>query len=146
MVASKINPAVNYTETKTIDPEDIGHSSPPYELDVFRGETISVVLGKPKYTFTEKNIIYFPIYAVSEDIVRSQIGVFEVNPMKITSVFRNGEIDVSRLSVPILYSFATEKYIQKLGANPSLYTKSAATILATTMPSIAKTDKTGCYH
>jgi predicted NAD-dependent protein-ADP-ribosyltransferase YbiA (DUF1768 family) len=135
MVASKINPAVNYPETKTIDPEDIGHSSPPYELDVFRGETISVVLGKPKYTFTEKNIIYFPIYAIAEDIVRSQIGVFEVNPAKITSVFRNGEVDVSRLSVPVLYSFANEKYIQKLGATPSLYAKSSVAAVAT-----AKTD------
>jgi predicted NAD-dependent protein-ADP-ribosyltransferase YbiA (DUF1768 family) len=121
MVASKINPVINYPESKTIDPEDIGHSSFVYEFDVSNGNTISVVLGKPKYTFTEKNVIYLPIYAISDDTVRSQIGVFEISPTKIVNLFKNGELDVSRLSFPVLYSFATEKYVAKLGADPSVY-------------------------
>ena len=61
MVVSKINPAVIYTESKTIDPEDVGSSSYAYELDVFSGQTISVVLGKLKYIFAEKNVVFFPI-------------------------------------------------------------------------------------
>jgi predicted NAD-dependent protein-ADP-ribosyltransferase YbiA (DUF1768 family) len=121
MVFSKINTTISYPETKVIHPEDVGHSSFVYELDIFPGETITVVLGKPKYVFTEKNVIYFPIYAISDDTVRSQIGVFEVEPEKITHIFKNGELDVKRLTPPVLYSFSNEKYIRKLGAESSLY-------------------------
>lgn len=121
MVVSKINPAVIYTESKTIDPEDVGSSSYAYELDVFSGQTISVVLGKLKYIFAEKNVVFFPIYAVTEDIVRSYIGVFEFEPAKLQIIIKNGELDVSRLSRPVLFSFATESYVRKLGADPALF-------------------------
>lgn len=140
MVVSKLNPAVIYPESKTIDPEDIGNTSYPYELDVYSGQTISVILGKPKYTFTEKNVIFFPIYAVTEDIVRSYIGVFEIEPSKLQNIFKNGEIDVSRLSRPILFSFATESYIRKLGADPALFHKPNTSIIAPSiLSSIEKT-------
>lgn len=123
MVVSKINPAVIYPELKTIDPEDIGSTSYPYELDVYSGQIISVILGKPKYIFTEKNVVFFPIYAVTEEIIRSYIGVFEIEPSKLQNIFKNGELDVSRFSRPILFSFATESYVKKLGADPALFHK-----------------------
>ena len=139
-MVSKINPAVIYPESKTIDPEDIGNTSYPYELDVYSGQTISVLLGKPKYTFTEKNVLFFPIYAATEDIVRSYIGVFEIEPSKIQNIFKNGEIDVSRLSRPILFSFATESYVKKLGADPALFHKRNNSIhLSSIIGSIEKT-------
>ena len=133
MVASRINNAVLFTEKKTIEPEDIGHSSLIYELDVFAGETIAIVLGKPKYTFTEKNVIFLPIYAVADNKVRSQIGVFEIETNKLIHFFKGGEIDISRLSPPVLFSFVTEKYIEKLGSTPKQYIGSLHTL--------AKSDK-----
>lgn len=120
MVASNINKAVIFPESKTIDPEDIGHPSNIYELDVYPGETITVVLGKPKYTFTEKNVIYLPIYAVSDNKIRSQIGVFEIETNKLINAFKGGEIDISRLNPPVLFTFVNEKYIERLGATPNL--------------------------
>ena len=136
MVASKINDAVLFTESKPIDPEDIGHPSYIYELDVYPEETIAVVLGKPKYTFTEKNVIFLPIYAIANNKVRSQIGVFEIESNKLIQYFKNGEIDVSRLSRPILYSFVNEKYIQRLGAYSKLL---SATELGLADTRLAKT-------
>jgi len=121
MVASKINKAVLFPESKTIDPEDIGHSSAIYELDVYPGETITVALGYPKYTFTEKNVIFLPIYAISGKKVRSQIGVFEIESNKLINAFKGGEIDISRLNPPILFSFVNEKYIQRLDAYATHY-------------------------
>ena len=131
MVASRINPAVVFPESKQIEPEDIGHPSAIYELDVFDGESIAVVLGKPKYLFTEKNVIYMPIYAVSKKAVRSQIGVFELESGQIVGAFRDGEIVVSRLTPPLLYHFATESYIRKLGADPKQYVSSKETTEST---------------
>ena len=77
---SVINPEVTYRESKTIDDEDIGYKSQVYELDLdyteelpgvvaeiqkpTPGKSIAVVIGKPKYIYTDKNIVFFPIYAV----------------------------------------------------------------------------------
>lgn len=121
---SIINPEVTYRESKTIDEEDIGYKSQVYVLDLEDGENmrhISVVIGKPKYIYTSKNIVFFPIYAVQRSRVRAQIGVFEVESTKLLNVYRQGEIDVGRLSAPLLYSFSKPNYLVKLEADPTLF-------------------------
>ena len=140
MVVSKLNPAVIYTEEKKIDPEDIGHKSFIYEIDVYPGETIAVVLGKLKYIFADKNVLYFPIYAViPDDIVRSQIGVFEFEPLKMGTILKNGELDISRISRPVLYSFVSESYVRKLGSDPSVFKKRALSIELPVAPTFTHT-------
>jgi hypothetical protein len=124
---SIINPEVTYKENNTIDPEDLGHKSQVYELDVKDGGTISVVLGKPKYIYTSKNIIFFPIYAVRRSKIRAQIGVFEVKSVNLLNVYKQGEVDVSRLEQPLLYSFATSGYLAKLDADPLLFSTASIT-------------------
>ena len=56
MVFSKINEDIEYKETKKIDDEDRGHQSSLYEVKLF-DKDIVVCLGKPKYTFTSRNIV-----------------------------------------------------------------------------------------
>ena len=118
---SIINPEVTYRESKTIDEEDIGYKSQVYELDLEDGLTVSVVIGKPKYIYTDKNIIFFPVYAVHRSRVRSQIGVFEVKSTQLLNVYKNGELDVSRLSQPLYYSFSKSDYLAKLDAEPKFF-------------------------
>ena len=119
---SKINKEVVYKENQKIDEEDIGYNTQVYELDLPKsGGTISVVLGKPKYIFSAKNIVFFPIYAVHRSKVRSQIGVFEVESEKLLNIYKNGEVDSSKLYPPLFYSFSTDSYLATLDANPKLY-------------------------
>jgi len=127
---SQLNPEIKYKDTPTIDDEDVGYASTVYELDlVFANEdsdqkdteTISVALGKPKYVYSPKNVVFFPIYAVSKQRVRAQIGVFEVESSKLLSIYKKGKLFADRLSPPILYSFATRKFIQSLNADPALF-------------------------
>lgn len=118
---SIINPEVIYRELPTIDEEDIGYKSRVYELDLESGVTIAVVIGKPKYIYTDKNIIFFPIYAVHRNRVRSQIGVFEVKSSQLLNVYRNGELDLLRLSKPLYYSFSKPDYLAKLDAEPRFF-------------------------
>ena len=137
MVVSKLNPAVIYTEEKKIDPEDIGHKSFVYEINVYPSETIAVVLGKLKYIFADKNVLYFPIYAViPDDIVRSQIGVFEFESLKMGTIMKNGELDISRITHPLLYSFVSESYIRKLDADPAVFKRRALSIGLPVAPTI----------
>jgi len=118
---SIINPEVTYRESRTIDDEDIGYKSQVYEMDLDNGLTISVVIGKPKYTYIDKNIIFFNIYAVHRSRVRSQIGVFEVKSTQLINVYNKGELDVKRLSKPLYYSFAKPNYLATLEAEPKLF-------------------------
>lgn len=125
---SVINPEVVYKENEKIDEEDLGYKTQVYELDVpvekeEEGHTrsLSVVLGKPKYIFSAKNIVYFPIYAVHRSRIRAQIGVFEVESTKLLNVYKNGEVDTSRLYPPLFYSFSKPNYLAGLDANPKLF-------------------------
>lgn len=118
---SIINPEVTYRESHTIDSEDIGYKSQVYELDLDDGLTISVVMGKPKYIYIDKNIIFFPVYAVHRSRIRSQIGVFEVKSAQLINVYDKGELDVRRLSKPLYYSFAKPIYLATLDAEPKLF-------------------------
>jgi len=142
-VISRLNPEIKYKEVKTIDEEDVGYTSTVYELDLFTPEpesntepnpkpqtpmTISVVIGKPKYVFSHKNVLFFPIYAVSNHKVRSQIGVFEVASSALLTVYKNGEIDPTRISEPLLYTFSTPNYLGKLNADPKLFTSTPAPV------------------
>jgi hypothetical protein len=117
VIPSKINKDVVYKENKAIDPEDFGAKSSVYELDIL-GKTIAIVVGKPKYTYTEKGVVYFPIYAVAKEKVRGQIGVFEIESSKILNTFHNGELDIDRLDEPVLYGFVDLPYLAKLDSDP----------------------------
>ena len=118
MVLSKINSKINYVEKKNLDPEDVGHQSTLYVIDVF-DMPILIVLGKQKYTYSNKDVVYYPIYIVSDDKIKSQIGVYE---SKISDALKlvdeDGDIDIEKMGEPLLYSFVTKKYIQKSNTNP----------------------------
>ena len=67
MVFSQIQSKVQYAESKKIDPEDIGHESTLYTMDIY-DIPVAFILGKPKYTFSSKNIVFYPIYIICENI------------------------------------------------------------------------------
>jgi len=122
MVRSIINASIEYIEKRTIDPEDKGHLSSMYIIEIFDTEIV-IVLGKPKYTYSNKDVVYYPIYVVSkENKIKSQIGVFEsVLANTIRLVDEDGDIDIDKLGEPLLYSFVNKKYIQLANSDPKKY-------------------------
>jgi len=125
MVYSNIQSLITYKDTATIDPEDIGYESTLYEMDILN-KTVLVVLGKAKHTFTQRGVVYFPIYLVSNDKVRAQIGVFEVHKDKVVEVMddeNRQEPDVAKLHSPLFYGFVNETYIDRNAQESELYVK-----------------------
>lgn len=121
MVASTLNNHIVYKETREIDPEDMGHASSVYGLRI-NDKEIAIVLGKLKYTYADKNVIYIPIYAVSGLKIRSKIGVFEFESNKLIRAFKNGEVDIYQLSKPLIFeSFVTPNFVAKLNSDPEQY-------------------------
>lgn len=112
MIASRINSQVQYKETRTMDIEDIGHKTAIYELDVF-DRLVVVAIGKPKYTFANKNVVFFPIYLINQkNHINAQIGLFEVFQGDSINIFdEDGDIDIELLGEPLFYGF-TKKIME----------------------------------
>lgn len=104
---SKLNSNVIYQETKKIDSEDRGVKACLYEIDIFEKQVV-ITLGKLKYTFANKHIVYVPIYLVNPDnTIDAQIGIYEFEDnlvMKIMDL--EGDIDITYMSEPLLYDFS----------------------------------------
>ena len=125
MVRSRLDPSVNYTELKSIDPSDskeTNYSAPLYEAIVMGINTI-ISIGQIKNTFIDKNIVYYPIYLIKSDKVISQIGVYELFEETVASILDDeGDINLEKTPPPLIYSFVTKTLIQKavfIAENPS---------------------------
>jgi predicted NAD-dependent protein-ADP-ribosyltransferase YbiA (DUF1768 family) len=125
MVRSRLDPSVNYTELKSIDPSDskeTNYRAPLYEAIVMGINTI-ISIGQIKNTFIEKNIVYYPIYLIKNDKVISQIGVYELFEETVASILDDeGDINLDKTPPPLIYSFVTKTLIQKavfIPENPS---------------------------
>jgi predicted NAD-dependent protein-ADP-ribosyltransferase YbiA (DUF1768 family) len=134
MVSSRINPSVVFKEHKTIDPEDKGHQSSLYELDIGRDKNILIALGKPKYTFSPQNVVYYPIYMVSlNNAIEGCIGVFETKlndpKMGAINLDEDGDIDINKMGSPILFDFS-DKLIDTTKTTVEAYLENAAGVIS----------------
>lgn len=119
MVFSKINPKIKYNENISIENDDIGHSSPLYIITLHNIRLV-IVIGKQKYKMGE--LAYYPIYVVSNDKIKSQIGIFEINIEKALNILdEDGDADISKMNEPLLYEFVNEKFLEKINSNPEKY-------------------------
>ena len=107
MVLSKLNSNVIYQETKKIDSEDSGVKACLYEIDIFEKQVV-ITLGKLKYTFANKHIVYVPIYLVNPDnTIDAQIGIYEFEDNLVMKIMDNeGDIDITYMKNPLLYDFS----------------------------------------
>jgi predicted NAD-dependent protein-ADP-ribosyltransferase YbiA (DUF1768 family) len=118
MVSSKLNDSIQYSESKKIDPEDKGYASTVYEMKI-HDETVEFALGKQKYTYSGKNVLFFPIYLVRDNRIKSQIGVYEIDSHHAIHVLdKDGDVDLDGFDEPLLFSFVTPEFIKRMNAMP----------------------------
>jgi len=110
-VKSALRTDVAYPVRRSIDPEDCEIELSVYELRALDAEFL-VVLGKPKYTYSARGILYVPIYFVPSTkrgeaaLTQTQIGVYEYEKDRaIEMLDQDGDLDISRL-VPLFYPHA----------------------------------------
>jgi hypothetical protein len=108
MMQSRINPEIKYKEKKEIYAEDKGHVYDVFETSFFDTD-VRITLGKIKYTFSGKGVIYFPIYLVKNKKVTDQIGVYELPANETLELYdEDGNIDLDLLDEELLFSFAAD--------------------------------------
>ena len=76
----------------------------------------TIILGKQKNKFLDKNVIYFPIYLVkdTEQTDTPQIGVVETRYSDLPNLLdEDGDIEIEGLGAPLLYNFVDEAFLKK---------------------------------
>ena len=112
MVKSLLVPDIEYTENKSLLPEDKNQEVSTYDITLYGIEEV-IALGQPVYAFIERNLVYYPIYLVKNDKVTKQIGLYEVFANNIVNILdEDGDVELTKMSQPLLYaavSTSTEK-------------------------------------
>ena len=123
MVLSKINDKVSYKELKTIDENDKGRDVSMYQINLFK-IPIVIALGEIKFTFIEDKILFTPVYLVVDESNKIyQIGVYEFPAEKLENLKDDdGDLDISLIDGPLLYSFIDKPYIKKCMKNEEICT------------------------
>ena len=125
MVQSLINPDVHYPEVDTIDPEDVGYAAQVCEMAIPNNSTefMLIAIGKIKYTYHDRGILYYPIYLLTMDekkqlVAKSKIGVVEV-PVKhaLNILDENKEIRLDLLEDPLLFAFSNKDYLDRFSTD-----------------------------
>ena len=105
MVKSTLDDNVEYIETRDKDSDDLGLNSNVYETTLY-DIPVNFVLGKPKFTYLDNNIVYYPIYLVQNEKIVAQVGVYEVLANEQKAKYdEDGDIDLNKLDAPLLYEF-----------------------------------------
>ena len=120
MVLSKINSDVSYPELKSVDASDLKMEANLYQLEI-KDVDVIIALGNAKNTFEDKNILYFPIYLVKHNNKVIQIGVYEIKASDYLSYLdETNNLDVEKIGEPLIYSFATAPFINRLHMKPDV--------------------------
>jgi hypothetical protein len=121
MVLSKINSEISYKELKEIDENDKGRDVSMYQLNLLKIPVV-IALGDIKYTFVDQNVLFAPVYLVVDEHDKIyQIGVFEFHLKELENLKdSDGDLDISLIDGPLLYSFINEPYIKKCMKNEKL--------------------------
>lgn len=113
MVKSELNNTIVYNESKMIDNEDKGHSSSIYSIEL-EDQDIEIALGKEKYTFSDKNIVNYPIYFLNNNSIKEKIGIFEIESNDvINALYEDGDIDINKGNI-LFFSYITIQYLKNI--------------------------------
>jgi len=131
MVFSRLNKAVQYSELKSIDKDDIEKEAILYEIIIENEEMkhieIIVAVGNMKDNYKEQGVIYFPLYLVKKNKKVVQIGLYEIETREQSKyVDKRGNFKLEKWETkyrdPLLYSFVTRDMLMELRLKPEAHT------------------------
>jgi predicted NAD-dependent protein-ADP-ribosyltransferase YbiA (DUF1768 family) len=120
MVVSKLDKSISYPEIKSIMADDKELTVELYSIEV-KEKDIVIAHGNPNYTYSSKNVVYYPIYMIKKSGKAVQIGIYEILSTDIgTFTDETGHLDIEkdRMPPPLIYVFVTKKFIDEYRMAP----------------------------
>ena len=128
MVLSRLDSNVSYPEIKNVDSNDLKMEANLYQLEIMDTDII-IAVGKPKYTYEAKDILYFPIYLVKYNNKVIQIGVYEIRSSEYASYLdESNHLKLEEMDDPLIYSFVSSEFLQKLRLKPDVSLREEPTV------------------
>ena len=120
MVVSKIDDDVSYPELKSVDYKDSQKETDLYQIEIL-GVDVIIAIGNAKNTFSDNNIIFYPVYLVKPNNKVIQIGVYELKTKdSLKYLDESNNIDIENLGEPLLYTFVTKDLLSKMRVKPDI--------------------------
>ena len=111
MLKSKLEPdLVEYKSHYGIDNDDIDYDTSVYDYDM-DGITVEIALGKIKYTYASRGVLFCSIYLIVNDSPNSRIGIFEIHESKILNSIEGDDLELENGNILI---FASNRYINRM--------------------------------
>jgi len=120
MVQSRIDKSINYKEIKDINKETSEYFKEYYKINdaityniILFGIPIEITFGKKTDEFKEKNVVYYPIYLLLNDVMSYQIGIIEFSSNTlVNNLDENGDIIFDNLENTLFFSYSKD-FIEK---------------------------------
>ena len=121
MVLSQINDTITYPEIKTIDENDNGKEVTMFQINLL-GVEVVIAVGDVKYDFAKNDILFVPVYLIVDEKEKIyQIGVYEFESNQYETLLdSDGDINISKIDGPLLYTFVDKPYVEKCMVNENL--------------------------
>ena len=73
---------------------------------------VTVGLGKGNYSYSDKGIVYYPLYLVYDNKIKSKIGIFEVKADNLINILDDdGDVSLEKGNIILFPSESIEKDI-----------------------------------
>ena len=132
MVKSRINPTIQYPETKEIHPDDHNIESSTYNIVIGSGSgarEVVVALGRARHEHDDKGVVYYPMYLVDNNQTAGKIGFLEFPVNEISAAIDDeGDVDPDAIGEPLMCDFANCDYINSMITVPSEPVQSTAVV------------------
>ena len=124
MVKSLLTDSVDYNEDKKLDEDDIDYDTSIYVYTIDDID-VDIALGKIKYTYSNKNVLYCSIYLIVNDEPKSRIGIFEINKNKLLNSIDDNEIDLENGNIIIFENIENiKKHMENVNSTTSFVVES----------------------
>lgn len=107
-ITSKLNPEIVYKYNKKINKSDKNKTG-TIETIRFGGKTLDITLGVAHPIFSSKGklktLVYYNIYLVDVKTMKvtKKIGLYEIPDIKLSDVYIDRELDISKLGKPLFF-------------------------------------------